>query len=507
MATFNLVRNSRVFFTTNLGAVNSQPNCVLATGYLAANTQELQVLDGFSFSQASNADTVNVSEAGNTPVRGQRSFNTSLNNVEFSFSTYVRPRYSAPNVKSEESHLWNALLSTAAIGAAANFTATGITAASTTVDAAGVLSVAGTAMTLTGLNVGDVYVIKGVVGVGAADFNTAVKILSVTGTTAFTAQYLVKPSVAVITASWTAAVTLNKTAWNEFPAIGADTTSPQYSGTGAAYSAITSGVSNKNQLLPFGMVIKVDGITYLLDNCAMDQAVIDFGLDGIATIAWTGKGTAIRQTATVVTIDDTAPLLPVLSGGLTGTVTGKATTANYITNKLSTVSLIKNIGGTGAGNTTYTLALTGGSVTISNGITYVTPANLGIVNVPIGYYTGTRAISGSMTAYLRTGNAVGAGATGNSTGTLLSDLLAASATAAGVEPKFRVEIDIGGSASGTRVEIEMPGTTLQIPTIETQAVMSTTINFTAQGSDAVQGATANYDLENTNEVEIRYLSL
>jgi aryl carrier-like protein len=245
------------------------------------------------------------------------------------------------------------------------------------------------------------------------------------------------------------------------------------------------------------MIITIDSVTYVIDNCAMDQAVIDFGLDGIAMVAWTGKGTELRQLGTNVTYSAVAD--PVMTGGLTGTATGKITTANFITNKLSSIQLIKNIGGLGAGNTTYNLALTGGSITIANGITYVTPANLGVVNVPIGYFTGTRAISGSVTAYLRTGSTNSAG--------LLSDLLAASATAAGTEPKFLMQIDIGGTTAGTRVEVEMPGAMLQIPTIDAQAVMSTTINFTAQGTDFVHSATANYDLENANELNIRYLSL
>lgn len=501
MATFNLVRNSRVFFSTN---VAPGTGLLAASGYTAANTQEIQVLDGFSFSQASNADTVNISEAGDTPVRGQRSFNSSLANVEFSFSTYIRPRLST-TVKAEESHLWNALLCSTAIGTAAVYTATGITAASTTL-VGSLLTIAGTGMTVTGFAVGDVVVVKGVTGVGAAQYNTAVKIVSASATT-ITANYLVTPSSAVVTAGWTTAVTFTKTAWNENAAVTTDTTAPQYNSLGATYSSATTALSNKNQLLAFGMVIKVDGVTYLIDNCAMDQAVVDFGLDGIAMVAWTGKGTALRQTTSVLAIDDTVPLLPVFSGGLAGTATGKSTDARFITNKLSTVKLIKNIGGIGAGNTGYTLALTGGSITIANNITYVTPANLGVVNLPIGYYTGTRAISGSLTAYLRTGNATGSGSTGNSTGTLLSDLLAASATSNGIEPKFRLQVEIGGGTNGTRVEVETSGAFLQIPTIDAQAVMSTTINFTAQGSDSVQSATAGYDIENTNDMVIRYLAI
>ncbi len=493
MATFNLVRNSRVFFTTN---VSAGTGIIAGSGFTTANSQEIQVLDGFTFSQQSNADTININEAGTDPVRGQRSFNTSLANVEFSFSTYVRPRLDGGLVKAEEAVLWNALLSSVEMGATAAFTATGIDTATVAVSGAGVLTLGGTGMTVTGLTVGRVYQITGVTGDGAAEFNTPVRILTASATE-ITAQYLVKPVTAVNQANWSATVKMVQNAWNAMPAITADTTAPQYNGQGAAYSLVTTGMSNRNQLLPFGMVMTVDGVTYAIDNCAMDQAVIDFGLDGIAMVQWTGKGTALRQLSSNVVYSSATN--PVLSGGLTGTITGKNTTANYITNKLSTISLTKNIGGVGTGNTSYTLALTGGSITIANNITYVTPANLGVVNVPIGYFTGTRAVSGSVTAYLRTGSTNTAG--------LLSDLLAASATSAGVEPKFNMQIEIGGNTNGTRVEVETPGAFLQIPTIDAQAVMSTTINFTAQGSDAVQGETAGFDIESTNDLSVRYLSL
>lgn len=487
MATFNLLRNSRVFFTTNVAAGTG---VVASTGFTTANSQELQVLDGFSFSQASNADNVSISEAGAAPVRGQRSFNTSLANVEFSFSTYVRPRLST-TVKAEESHLWNALLSSTPISGAIASSATTFT---TVTVVAGVVTLVGTGFTA-GLPVGTVLVVKGVTGIGASQFNTAIKLTAVSTATTISATYLTAPTAAAVLGSWTSAVTFNTTAWNENIAVAADIVSTP--GYPTAYSRVTTALSNKNQLLAFGMVMTVDGVTYAIDNCAMDQAVIDFGLDGIATIAWTGKGTILRQLATNITYSSATD--PVMTGGVTGTITGKVTTANYITNKLSTVTLIKNIGGIGVGNTAYTLALTGGSLTIANNITYVTPANLGVVNVPIGYYTGTRAISGSLTAYLRTGTLNTAG--------LLSDLLTASTTAAGVEPKFRLQVEVGGASNGTRVEFETAGAALNIPTIDAQAVMSTTINFTAQSSDSVQSATAGYDIENTNDLEIRYFSL
>jgi len=484
MSTFNLVRNSRVFFTTNVAAGTG---VVAASGFTSANSQELQVLDGFSFSQATNADTVSINEAGATPVRGQRSFNTSLANVEFSFSTYIRPKLNG-TVKAEEAHLWNALLSATPLGATGGSFAT-ITAATSTVPA-GVLTLTGTG--LASVVAGDVLVVKGVTGIGASQYNTAIKVLTVTSTTGITAQYLEAPTAAAPAVGSWAAVTFLKTAWIEHAAVSADLAATP--GIPTAYSAVTTALSNRNQLLPFGMVITVDTVTYVIDNCALDQAVVDFGLDGIAMVAWTGKGTVLRQLASTVSYSGASD--PVISGGLAGTIKGKDTTANFITNKLSTVSLTSNIGG--VAGTSYNLALTGGSITIANGITYVTPANLGVVNVPIGYFTGTRAISGSITAYLRTGTLNTAG--------LLSTLLAASATSAGVEPKFKLQIEIGGATSGTRIEVEASGAMLQIPTVDAQAVMSTTINFMCQGTE--ENLTNNaYDLENTNDLQIRYLSI
>ena len=58
MSTFNLIRNSKVFFTTNVDSLGN----VLATGANAVNTHEIQVLDGFTFSQNTNSDTVTITE-------------------------------------------------------------------------------------------------------------------------------------------------------------------------------------------------------------------------------------------------------------------------------------------------------------------------------------------------------------------------------------------------------------------------------------------------------------
>lgn len=369
---FNLIRNSRVFFTTAVDANTG----VVGAATTAANTFELQVMDGFSFSQNTASETVTLNEAGATPVRGQRSFNTALEPVDWSFSTYMRPADGGVNITAEEGCLWNALLGAIAIGTA-------------------------------------------------------------------------------------------NAAWVEAPAVA--TASCTY--------------SQLHQLQKFGLIIVMDGTSYVIDNCAIDTASVDFGLDAIAMIAWSGKGTKLRQ------IDGLTIPVQTFVGPITGPTRAKNTTAPYIANKLSTMKI--NNGFDGAGANDYTIALTGGNLTVSNNLTYLTPANLGVVNQPVTYFTGTRSVTGSVTAYLRVGALNSAG--------LMSALLTSSTT--DVDPEYLVQIEVGGAGSATRVEFDMPGSVLTIPSISTEQVVSCTINFTAQGVTA-----AAFDIGAANELEVRYIT-
>jgi len=61
---------------------------------LATFFWEIPVLDGFSFSQASNSTEITINEAENSAGESKRArqlFNDSLAPAEFSFSTYMRP--------------------------------------------------------------------------------------------------------------------------------------------------------------------------------------------------------------------------------------------------------------------------------------------------------------------------------------------------------------------------------------------------------------------------------
>lgn len=438
----NLIRNAKVFFTTNVktdGSVKlggatgvESPNHQGTSVTGDAFTQELQVLDGFSFSQNTTAETITISESGATPKRGQRSFNTSLDPVDWSFSTYIRPQFvegTSPNtagvldaddkVICEERVLWNALFARDKIGTA------------------------------------------------------------VSGTTG--------PA-------------YSETASN---------------GTAPPYARVVPTFSEKNQLQKFGLIVMFDDQTYVMDNCAIESATIDFGIDQIATIQWSGKAVALRRLSSAATISGTGTFGGSLNGGFATKTTGAA----YITNKLSAATLVSpaNLFGLGTAQT-YDLAITGGNVTIANNLTYLIPANVGTLNKVIEYYTGARSITGSITAYLR----VPSSGNTNNTGGLFKQVI--DAAASDDENMFAMTLGMGGTttmptttSNENKVLFYFPQAMLQIPQISTEQIVSTTINFTAQGgystgttlsgiSDLTATAGTIYEQEAANEMVVTYFA-
>jgi hypothetical protein len=488
----NLIRNARAFFTTNVNATTGEIN---PTGALSSNTYEIQVLDGFSFSQNTNSETITISEAGTTPARGQRSFNTSLAPVDFSFSTYVRPD-NATGIVAEESVLWNALFSPNAINATAGTITAGTSLTVTYANTTGLLTIGGTGITVSGIAAGDRGVISGISGMTTNSdgeyVNAPATVVSVSGTSiVFQMHNPYTTAIAGTLTTTTGAFKLNKTGWVPVTAT-------------ANYAVASGATSNTNQLQKFGMVVYVDQVCYAIDNCALNQVTIDFGLDGIATLQWTGQATALREITSTVSGNAHS------GAGFAGSSQAKYTAAKFITNKLSTATLktvtaLKNSAGTtiAAAGKQYYIALTGGSLTINNNISYITPAILGIVNQPVAYYTGTRSVTGSLNAYLNTGTLTGTVTDG--TGNLLKDML--SAASATVEPMFAIELAIGGSGNTVRVEAEMPAVSLGIPAINTEQVVSTTINFTAAPSTYSTNLSSRvYELGESNEITVRYFA-
>jgi hypothetical protein len=197
---------------------------------------------------------------------------------------------------------------------------------------------------------------------------------------------------------------------------------------------------------------------YKLEGAVVNSAGIDFDLDGISTINWSGFASMITEETSLptVTIDEAI-----------------SATNNFIRNRLTTLTATATTAQSIVG--TYTLTLTGGSLNFENNITFLTPETLGVINQPIGHVTGTRNIGGSFTCYLSNSTAASAD--------LWEDLIESDTT---ITNDFNLVFDIGGASSPT-VKVTLPTCHLEIPTHSIEDVISLETTFHALPS-TISGA-------------------
>ena len=242
------------------------------------------------------------------------------------------------------------------------------------------------------------------------------------------------------------------------------------------------------------------GIDYEITGGVLNEASIDFDLEGLATISWSGMGSTLKEGSTdtrTVRADDATDQV----------YEGVDQTNNFVQNKLMTVAVVANdeqsgisginyqdtfvgTGGDGSGNGIYNLIATGGSITFSNNITFLTPEELGKVNVPIGHVTGTRSITGNVTCYLN--EAAGGSAD------LFQDLIEATTLD---QNSFSTTFTLGG-ASAPNVTIALPQCNFAVPTHSIEDIISVDLTFDALPTD-LTAAGAN----GTNEATLTYVGV
>ncbi len=189
---------------------------------------------------------------------------------------------------------------------------------------------------------------------------------------------------------------------------------------------------------------------YKIEGCCVNEASLDFDIDGIATINWSGFGKIITE--------DSEP---------TATVYEAVTsTSNFIRNRLTNLSVTHAVAAPFVGS--YDLVLTGGNITISNGITFLTPETLGVVNQPLGHVTGTRSVSGNFTCYLN--------AETDSSADLFEALIESTDT---ITHDFGLTFKVGGTTGTPRIELAMAKCHLEVPTHSIDDVISIETNFHA----------------------------
>jgi len=264
---------------------------------------------------------------------------------------------------------------------------------------------------------------------------------------------------------------------------------------GSTGSTVNFDQSDVHELMKLNIYFALENTTYRLNDAQVNTAEIDFSIDGIAQITWSGNATTIDQVTDLSGEDPSEYLIFTATADAESAGSSAAyaemvnyvdttgpSDADYLRNKLSTMTLThtrnsSNVLEVGATSETavYDINITGGSITIENNITYVTPETLGIVDKPIGSFTGSRSITGSLTMYLNTSAGVVGALASND---LLTDLAAATNL---VTNAFDMSIFMGG-ASAPNVGFDIPLAHLSIPTIEVGDLISTTVEFMAHGT-------------------------
>jgi hypothetical protein len=335
-----------------------------------ANIWEIPVLNGFTFTQATNTSEITLAEmsdATGTSRRGRQMFNDSLAPAEWSFDTYVRPFFDATNVRAVEEALW--------------------------------------------------------------------------------ANFIANNAYTPATPEWTSGVTYNA-ADLEFNFSGSNKTTlgvfDLYFVLGAGKAATANYAASE--------------VTTILRiaNATINEVSITFDIDGIAALAWSGNGATLKE---VVSFDATSAIRA-----------GVDATNNFIRNRLTQLTMTSSVSGS---SKNYLVTLTGGTITLSNNLTYLTPEVLGKVNVPLGHVTGTRSVGGSFTCYLdeKTNGSID----------LFEDLTNATSQ---TQNHFAMDFFIGGKAGGDApiapgMQFKIPNAHLTIPAIDTGDVISASVDFAA----------------------------
>ena len=555
----------------------------------------IPVLDGFSFSQATNASEITLNEmedSSGRSRRGRKMFTDSLSAAEWSFSTYARPflaaaganedgtgkanRQTTAQVHAVEEALWVAMAGQNVYNrAGSKFThpTTGGSISSFTIDDATDTDSGDRADGTYTFNVGSGQNSTNIT-YGGSGVNAVISVAVASGVSTVTVteagqKFLSGETIVVdgeglggdadsenmtITIyaesmiQYTAAATNANTSPDGTPAktISSSGATPTYANAGTASdrAVINFTDSNRAALGTFNLYFILSDrsagrLIYKLENAVVNEASIDFDIDGIATINWSGMAGQIKDVspgevtgakADVWTAQTTAPTITadkqfwidtdasdkvyISNHESSGTATniidvsgdnasnvmgwrsvideGSTDTGNFIRNRLTQLTLAPEsdfrsnttfTDANGTANqtyeTSYQVALTGGNVTISNNISYLTPEEIGKVNQPIEHVTGTRTVTGSLTCYLGSSDVAT-----NKVSDLFKDLVADVNT---VINKFAITLQVGGTATGPKVEISLPTAHLEIPSHSIEDVISVETNFHGLGTSVGEG--------------------
>ena len=411
---------------------------------------KVPVQEGFSFSQTTNSSEVTLSEmesTAGTSRRGRRMFNDSLAPAEWSFTTYIRPflaatgaakNHSSAVMHAAEEVLWNALLSR------------------------GHPQETGTYLSAKSAQTNSQYLLT------TANSNTSA-LNTLTFEFQFATNQVYKLTKAVVNSANISFDVdgIAQVEWGGFAELieesATELTSVTCQNSGDTITKSSHGIADGTlvHLTSFSAGITNNSEYYVISSTTNTFQVSE-----------TSGGSAVAVTA-----DGTGGVVSFSAAITASTIEqGQRTsdTSNFIRNRLTVLT----VDGTSATNhasvqDAYSLTLTGGNVSIDNGITYLTPDTLGSVNTPLEHVTGPRNISGAFTCYLAAGDGTSADFWQDMSGSGQRNV---------VTNIFDLSFKIGGTASPYCL-INLPTCHIEIPSHAIDEVISLETNFHAIPSD------------------------
>ncbi len=402
----------------------------------------MPVLDGFSFSQATNSSEVTLSEmsgTGGSSRRGRRMFNDSFAPAEWSFSTYMRPFTStgtgagAASAVDGDHHaveevLWGLFAGPAHYQGQEFKDEAGGNAYISHSGTSGDIDFAQSNKST--LGTANIYFAMG----GANDTKTVYKISDCV-VNEMAADFDID---GIATINWSGMGSLISDEGTTVP------TATVYEGINATNNFIR----NRLTTLTAGKY----GTPALINAANQPVSGKRYKITEVGDTNWTAIGASSGAVGVEFVANSTTA---------SGTGTGKA-----------------------ALEAEYGLVLTGGNITINNNITFLTPETIGQVNQPIGHVTGSRSVSGSFTCYLNNET--------DSSAELFEDLVGDTTT---VTNNHRLVFAIGGTTPNLpRVEMTMLDCHLELPSHSIDDVISLETAFHALPSA----------IDKTDEVTVKY---
>ncbi|QIG60728.1 hypothetical protein VPT02_152 [Vibrio phage VPT02] len=246
-----------------------------------------------------------------------------------------------------------------------------------------------------------------------------------------------------------------------------------------------------HQLNTLTLYYQVDNVWYKIHDVQINQAEISVDIEGIGMTAWSGQGTKVEPLGTAQPFDPSTIIFD--DDKVFGAGKGK-----YIKNKLTTLLIKDNKDGK-----EYDIPITGGTITINNNISYLTPNTLSRLDLPIGSFTGTFEVSGTLEAYLRNRDGDDPREKDRA-----AELLNKMISARDITNSFQIGICLGGvyAAPAEGVVVVLPTAHLSVPTTETADVLGTSIEFKGIPTALDAGNEVYLSMSNTfTEDEIRAL--